>query len=45
MEESLLVDEVEVEVGTEEEKPEPDGRAWYVVHSYTGYENKVKTNL
>jgi transcriptional antiterminator NusG len=28
-----------------EEKPESDGRAWYVVHSYSGYENKVKTNL
>jgi transcriptional antiterminator NusG len=22
-----------------------DGREWYVVHSYSGYENKVKTNL
>jgi transcriptional antiterminator NusG len=22
-----------------------DGRAWYVIHSYSGYENKVKTNL
>jgi len=22
-----------------------DGRAWYVVHSYSGYENKVKMNL
>jgi transcriptional antiterminator NusG len=22
-----------------------DGRAWYVVHSYSGYENKVKKNL
>ena len=27
--------------------PEPpdDGRAWFVVHSYSGYENKVKNNL
>ncbi len=23
----------------------PDERAWYVVHSYSGYENKVKKNL
>jgi transcriptional antiterminator NusG len=38
-----LVEEV-VEV-KEEEKPELDGRAWYVIHSYSGYENKVKTNL
>ena len=23
----------------------PDGREWYVIHTYSGYENKVKTNL
>jgi transcriptional antiterminator NusG len=29
-----------------EEEPEiDDGREWYVVHSYSGYENKVKQNL
>lgn len=28
-----------------EEATEPDERAWYVVHSYSGYENKVKRNL
>ena len=22
-----------------------DGRQWYVIHTYSGYENKVKTNL
>jgi len=27
-----------------EEEPQ-DGRAWYVIHSYSGYENKVKGNL
>jgi transcriptional antiterminator NusG len=27
-----------------EEEPEDD-RAWYVIHSYSGYENKVKKNL
>ena len=39
-----LIEEVE---GKEEgeEKPGSNGRAWYVVHSYSGYENKVKTNL
>ena len=26
------------------EEPE-DGREWYVIHTYSGYENKVKTNL
>src|SRR2546426_8244620 len=23
----------------------PAGRSWYVVHTYSGYEDKVKTNL
>ena len=31
--------EPEEEIGTE------DGRAWYVVHCYSGYENKVRHNL
>src|SRR3990172_1237169 len=22
-----------------------EGRSWYVIHTYSGYENKVKTNL
>ncbi len=29
----------------EEEELTPPGRAWYVIHTYSGYENKVKTNL
>ncbi len=37
------------EIGTEEEtepaKPEESKRAWYVVHCYSGYENKVKKGL
>ena len=28
-----------------EEELFQDGRAWYVVHTYSGYENKVKANL
>ncbi len=28
-----------------EEELFPAGRAWYVVHTYSGYEDKVKTNL
>jgi len=28
-----------------EEAEIADGRAWYVIHSYSGYENKVKKNL
>ena len=27
------------------EEPASDERAWYVIHSYSGYENKVKANL
>ena len=27
------------------EKEEKDDRRWYVIHTYSGYENKVKTNL
>lgn len=27
------------------EEPEDDGRAWFVVHCYSGYENKVRHNL
>jgi len=30
---------------TEEQEQEDDGRAWYVVHCYSGYENKVRHNL
>ena len=31
---------------TADEATEPsDGRAWYIVQTYSGYENKVKTNL
>ena len=29
----------------EEEKEQEDDRAWYVVHCYSGYENKVRHNL
>ena len=28
-----------------EEAPPDDGRAWYIVQTYSGYENKVKTSL
>ena len=33
------------EASAEEEASPPDNRAWYVVHSYSGMENKVKKNL
>jgi transcriptional antiterminator NusG len=28
-----------------DDEAEQEGRAWYVIHTYSGYENKVKTNL
>ena len=34
----------EVSAGAQDED-EQDGRAWYVVHCYSGYENKVRHNL
>jgi len=37
--------EGEAAPATEEEELTPAGRAWYVIHTYSGYENKVKTNL
>ncbi|MBM4466669.1 MAG: transcription termination/antitermination protein NusG [Chloroflexi bacterium] len=41
-----LVEEKELEEKPAVEgEPEVEGRAWYVIHSYSGYENKVKANL
>ncbi len=31
--------------GSPEEDAIQEGRSWYVIHTYSGYENKVKTNL
>lgn len=49
---TAVVEEERAETAPEETKPaeEPadlaaEGRAWYVIHTYSGYENKVKTNL
>lgn len=38
-----LTDAEAAEAGTA--VAEDDGRAWYIVQTYSGYENKVKTNL
>jgi transcriptional antiterminator NusG len=35
----------EAEILSGKEGLEEDGRAWYVVHCYSGYENKVRYNL
>jgi len=52
-EEPLSEESLEQEPAAEAEETAPeapadqpdDGRAWFVVHSYSGYENKVKHNL
>ena len=33
------------EAPSAEEEVAPEGQEWYVVHCYSGYENKVKNNL
>lgn len=39
-------DEAEAEGDeSDEDEEREDGRNWYVIHSYSGYENKVKKNL
>ncbi len=43
-EEFSLSEEPEAEEGALADE-ESDGRAWYVVHCYSGYENKVRHNL
>jgi transcriptional antiterminator NusG len=40
-----LDDSEEIPAGGFEPYQEGDGRAWYVVHCYSGYENKVRHNL
>jgi transcriptional antiterminator NusG len=39
------VDQAENLVEAQQEKPRPAGTQWYVIHSYSGYENKVQKNL
>jgi len=38
-------EELVEEDGAKQEPERPEGVAWFVVHSYSGYENKVKKNL
>jgi transcriptional antiterminator NusG len=37
--------EPEPQIAPAPAQPTQDGRRWYVIHTYSGYENKVKTNL
>jgi transcriptional antiterminator NusG len=43
--EETTSEELESEAEVETEQVEDDGRSWYVVHCYSGYENKVRHNL
>lgn len=48
--EEELVDETdstseEAQVAPEEDNKSDDNRQWYVIHCYSGYENKVRKNL
>lgn len=42
---STELQESETEEGFVEEEYFKEGRSWYVIHTYSGYENRVKTNL
>jgi transcriptional antiterminator NusG len=42
---SEVAEEGLLEEGAEQEEEQEDARAWYVVHCYSGYENKVRHNL
>jgi len=47
---TVAVDEQQLEAESQVEEAEEtaapaDDRQWYVIHTYSGYENKVKTNL
>ncbi len=39
------VEEPETQIAPAPAQPTEDGRRWFVIHTYSGYENKVKTNL
>ena len=45
LEEADLEEEEAGEEEDEEGEPSAEGRNWFVVHSYSGYENKVRKNL
>ncbi len=42
---TVPVVDVSVDAEDSEEEPDEGGRNWFVIHSYSGYENKVKRNL
>ena len=42
---AVAVDENVAVAESPEDEAIQEGRSWYVIHTYSGYENKVKTNL
>lgn len=44
-EKEVVLEKEEESSAAEETRPLPEGAAWYVVHCYSGYENKVKKAL
>jgi transcription termination/antitermination protein NusG len=45
MADTTTVDEAQVDGVTPDAEESGEGRRWYVIHTYSGYENKVKKNL
>ena len=43
--EDKALEAAEAEVEAEKEKAKKSQKRWYIVHTYSGYENKVKVNL
>lgn len=40
-----IIESVEIEAQAEEQTPDNPNAKWYVIHTYSGYENKVKIDL
>ena len=38
-------EQIDLQEQIESDQAPEDGREWYVIHTYSGYENKVRTNL
>ena len=43
--EDLLAEQAEAQAGEEAKEAKKNQKRWYIVHTYSGYENKVKVNL
>ena len=43
--EDLLAEQAESQAEEEAKEAKKNQKRWYIVHTYSGYENKVKVNL